>query len=98
MSVSTAIEVTTRHNPLAWLLYFTRPTVLVDGQGERSRWGTTIIPTTPGRHIVTVFFRYLTKDRCGENSIAVEVREGQTTSIDFYMPPLVTAKGRMAVR
>jgi hypothetical protein len=92
---STGIEVEMRHSPLAWLLYFTRPTVEIDGHPNRTRWGRQFFPAAPGQHTVTVYFGYLGRKETGKNSIAVDVPEGQVRRVEFKMPSWMLAKGKM---
>jgi hypothetical protein len=90
------IELTARHNPLAWLLYFTKLTVSVDGQPSTFRWGRSEIPVMPGTHTVDVSFRYMGAQR-GPASISVPVAEGTPARLRYTMPPWMYAKGRLEV-
>jgi hypothetical protein len=91
----TAIQVTAKFFPLAFLLYATKPTVTVDGTPSVASWGTNSYDVSSGRHTVKVAFRYLWMKECGANSIEVDVPEGKTTKVRFYMPPWMLAKGSL---
>jgi hypothetical protein len=91
----TGIEVEMRHNPMAFLLFFTRPTVEIDGRPNRTRWGRQFFPASAGLHTVTVYFGYMGRKETGKNSISVDVAENQVTRIEFKMPSWMFAKGKM---
>jgi hypothetical protein len=92
------IEVTGRHNPLAWLLYFIKLTVEVDGQAEQGSWRLQrFTAVTPGEHTVKVFFKYFTKARCCEAGTVVQVEPGQVIRLDYRAPQLMTSPGKLKV-
>ena len=94
----TAIEVTAKFFPLAFLLYMTKPTVTIDGTPHAVRWGTHRFDVSPGRHTVMVAFRYLWMAEAGANSIDLDVAEGATTRVRYDMPPWMFAKGSLKVQ
>jgi hypothetical protein len=91
------IEVTGRHNPLAWILYFVPLKVEIDGQAAPGSWGTTFIAVPPGQHQVSVYFPYLFRPRCCEGSASVTVSPGQVTSVDYRAPIFITSPGKLEV-
>lgn len=97
MADQTTIRVNGRHNPLAWLLYFTKLTVEVDGTPERGSWGDRTISVAPGRHEVKVYFKYIAKARCCEAGVTVDAADGQTVALQYRTPMLMTAPGRLTV-
>lgn len=94
----TAIEVTAKFFPLAFLLFMTKPTITIDGNPNTASWGTHRFDVSPGRHTVKVFFKYLWLDEAGANSIDVDVPAGETVRVRFYMPPWMFAKGSLKVQ
>ncbi|WP_329314259.1 hypothetical protein [Streptomyces sp. NBC_01262] len=98
MSTQTGISVLGRHNPMQVFLYFVRLTVEVDGQAQSGAWRSSrFIPLTPGSHRVNVYFRYLFKERCCEAGTTVEVADGQTVTLEYRAPQLMTSDGRLTV-
>src|ERR1043165_2006795 len=93
--VDSGIEVQLGFFPLAFLLLFCAPKVDIDGVEHKKSWGTHFIPTPPGRHTVGIYFRYLTKAKCGFNSITVNVAPGKRTRLKYYMPPWMFAAGSL---
>ena len=88
------IQLEARHNPLAWLLYFTKLRVVVDGTANTLPWGRSAIPVTPGSHTLDVSFGYMGSQR-GPASITVSVAEGETVRLSYRMPSWMFAKGRL---
>lgn len=93
----TGIELTAKHSPLAWLLYFTKLTVSVDGNAQVLNWGTHSFDTSPGTHKLEVSFGYLGKQR-GPAALDVPVTDGQLTRVSYSAPWLMTAPGKMRIR
>ncbi len=93
----TGIEVKAGFFPLAFLLFFCSPRIEIDGTVHKRSWGRHFFEVSPGRHQVTVYFRYLFMSRCGKNSISVNVAAGTVTHIRYYMPPWMFAKGSLKV-
>jgi len=94
---STGIRVTLRFFPLAFLLLFCTPVVVINGVTYRLSWGTHYFDLTPGQYHVKIFFPYLFLPECGANSVAFELHQGVVRTVSFYMWPWVFAKGSMSV-
>ena len=95
--MKTGIETTIKFFPLAFFLNVFPPTVEINGEKHPTKWGVDFYDLNPGQYIVKIYFKYLFMAECGANSVVVEVKEGQTTRVSFYMPPLIFLKGSMAV-
>lgn len=94
---SGAIAVRTRFLAISGLLLLTRTTVGVDGQRHRLPWGRVELPVTPGRHEVSVSFRYLRRDQ-GDATLVVDVPPGQVVELGYRAPWLpVTVPGMLTV-
>jgi hypothetical protein len=93
----TGIEIKVRFFPLAFLLFFCKPTVEIDGAAHRKGWGTHFLELAPGSHTIRVYFRYLFMSKCGDNSIRVNVQPGGVSRVSYYMPPWIFSKGIMKV-
>jgi hypothetical protein len=96
MVEGSGIEVTAKHNPLAWLLYFTKLTVTVDGQPERLSWGTHVMQAEPGLHRLEISFGYLGRQR-GAAAADVTVPESGAVKVQYKMPSWMFAAGRLTV-
>jgi hypothetical protein len=90
--------VTAKHNPLAWILYFCKLSVEVDGDAQPGKWGQRPVSVAPGPHDVKVYFKYLMKARCGEAAVNVVATDGHTVAIEYKAPKLMTNPGRIAVK
>ncbi|HEY7947435.1 MAG TPA: hypothetical protein VID75_07155 [Acidimicrobiales bacterium] len=83
------------HNPLAWLLYFTKLIVEVDGDAQPGPWGERSVFVTPGPHDVRIYFKYLMKARTGEAAVSVAASEASPVSVRYKAPRLMTNAGRI---
>lgn len=96
MTDGSGIVLTAKHNPLAWLLYFTKLTVTVDGTAQKLAWGTSTIPAEPGLHQLDISFGYLGRQR-GPASIEVNVPPTGSVALTYKMPSWMFAAGRLTV-
>ncbi len=94
----TGVEVKAGFFPLAFVLFLCRPRVVIDGGEPQLRsWGRHFFPLAAGRHTVKVYFKYLFKAECGANQREIDVHEGTTVRVEFYMWPWMLAPGSMKV-
>lgn len=93
----TGVEVTAGFFPLAFFLFFCTPRIEIDGTVHEKSWGAHFFELPPGMHKITVYFGYLFKPRCGENSIQVNVAAGTVTHVRYNMPPWMFAKGSLTI-
>jgi hypothetical protein len=89
-----AIEVKTGFMFLAFLLYFFKPVISVDGVANQASWGVTRIPVAPGRHQVEVWLPYLFARHMGRNGIVVDVAQGSVVAISWRSPWLVSCRAQ----
>jgi len=69
------------------------PLVTIDGYPAPARWGRNAFPTTPGRHSVRVWARYLFEYGAAEQ--VVDLAPGQSVEV-HYSPPMITfVRGRI---
>ncbi|MDQ6928608.1 MAG: hypothetical protein M3159_08090, partial [Actinomycetota bacterium] len=90
-----AIEVESGFIFLAFLLYFFKTRVVIDGMLYELPWGKNTFPVQPGRHRVRVSFKYLFPSDAGANEIDVDVPPGQTVHVRYRAPWLVFLKGKL---
>ena len=89
----TGIRIHTKVFPLAFLLLFFRTNITIDEVTTSVRWGTSFHAVEPGRHRVSVSFRYLLGRNMGENGVTIDVSDGQTVNVEYRSPFLVTGTG-----
>lgn len=80
-------------------LIMNAPHVEIDGVpvGE-APWGKPAhFGAAPGRHHLTVFFRYLGRQRTGEASLDVDLPPDQTVEVLYRSPWIVTNKGSLTL-
>jgi hypothetical protein len=95
---SEGIEVTGRHNALAFFLYLIPLTVEVDGEAHPGPWGRQrFIAAPPGQHAVSVYFPYLWQRRCCEAKGTVQVAPGQVSKVTYDAPIFMFSPGKLSV-
>ena len=91
-----SIVVRTKIFPLAFLLYFFKTVVTVDGTSWELKWGESVFPVAPGAHEVQVASKYIW-GLIGKNSVQVQVAAGQTVTVAYRSPFLVFMPGKIKV-
>lgn len=91
------IEVTTSFFFLAFLLYFFKTEVVLNGSGAPQSWGTTTIPVPPGQYTVEVWCKYFAAPQMGRNGVVVDAAPGTVTRIRWRAPWLIWLQGKIEV-
>ncbi len=92
------IVVNTQFFPLAWLLFFFKPKIALDGQEiQVSAWGRTHLPARPGQHHVHVHVPYFLPPKLGPAETAVDVRPGQVAELEYKAPLWAFSAGSLGV-
>ena len=94
---ATGILVSTKIFPLAFLLLLFKTNISVDGVTSVLKWGDHFFAVPPGRHEVSVSFRYLFSSQMGKATIGVEVVEGRAATMLYRSPFLVFMGGTIKV-
>jgi hypothetical protein len=88
------IRVQVKFFPLAFLLFFFKPRLCLDGgQPATVKWGDTFLPAAPGRHSVRCYVPYLYLRHMGDSTIEVDVPPGGVVNVRWRAPLLVFLKG-----
>jgi hypothetical protein len=81
------IAINTQFFPLAWLFYFIKPKIFIDGQEmSPAGWGRTVVPARPGQHHVHVYTPYFLPPRLGPADAAVDVPAGRVVELEYKAP------------
>jgi hypothetical protein len=92
------IAVNTQFFPLAWVLFFVKPKVAVDGQEiPVSGWGRTHVPARPGQHHVHVYVPYFLPPKMGPADATADVRPGQVAELEYKAPIWAFSAGSLGV-
>ena len=92
------IVVNTQFFPLAWLLFFFKPKIAVDGQEMPvSGWGRTVLPARPGQHHVHVHVPYFLPPKLGPADATADVRPGQLAELEYKAPLWSFSAGALGV-
>jgi hypothetical protein len=91
-----------RHNtqffPLAWVLFFVKPKIVVDGQEMQApARGRTHLPASPGQHHVRVYVPYFLPPKLGPADATVDVRPGQVAELEYKAPMWAFSAGSLGV-
>ncbi|MFI5495777.1 hypothetical protein [Actinoplanes sp. NPDC051859] len=90
-----AIALTVKYHPLAFMLGLFKPVVAIDGHQASNAWGRTVVPVAPGQHHVHVHVPYLLPSRIGVADLGVTVHPGQTVELDYRAPMVVFMAGAL---
>jgi hypothetical protein len=93
----TGVLLTTRRFPLAWLFWTFKTDVSIDGEAAVVPWGTHFYQLAPGRHSIRVGFRFMWGKDMGADEVECDVVQGQTTTVTYRSPFLVTSAGSIRV-
>ena len=83
--------------PLAWILYFLKPNVSINGYAQRSTWGETFHPLPPGSYQVRVSYPYLFIKEASPGDAIVNVGPGQAVTLRYKVPVFVFLKGKLTI-
>jgi len=91
------IEVTTSFFVLAFVLYFCKAYVCIDGQAAQQKWGAVSIPVAPGRHQVEAWTNYFIAPQMGRSAVTVDAAPGTVTRVRWKAPWLIFLKGPIKI-
>ena len=95
---SEGIAVTTQFFPLAWLFYFLKPKIFVDGiEMPPAPWGRTVVPARPGQHNVHVHTPYFLPPRLGPADTTAFVQPGQIVELEYKAPMWSYSAGSLGI-
>ena len=95
--MKTRLIIKTSFFPLAWFLYFVTPTIEINGEKHKNKWGENFFDLSPGQYRIKISFPYMFNSECGANEIQVSLRKGESKKIKYYMPPWMFSKGSIKV-
>jgi hypothetical protein len=95
---SEGIAITTHFFPLAWLFFFIKPKIFVDGQeSPQANWGRNVVPARPGQHHVHVYTPYFLPSRVGPADALADVRPGQLAELEYKAPVWSFSPGALGI-
>ncbi|XOV68286.1 MAG: hypothetical protein ACFHU9_03730 [Fluviicola sp.] len=95
--MNTGLHVKTGFFPLAWILYFVTPTIEINGEKHKKKWGQDSFALDPGEHHVKISFPYMGRAECGANDVTVTLADGETKRIMYGAPFFMFSKGNISV-
>ena len=91
----TAIAVTTKFMWLAWLFFFIKPKIFLNGHQVAAVWGRNVIPVQPGQHHLHVHVPYFLPPKVGPADLAVPVHPGHTVELEYRAPLWTFSRGSL---
>lgn len=89
----TGVEVKVTFFPLAFIYWLCPVYVVINGVSMRAKWGAQFYPLAPGRYTVGCFTKYLIAQRCGWNTVDVDIYPGQVVRVTWTAPHVTFMKG-----
>ncbi len=93
----TGIEVRAKIFPIAIILYLLHPTVEIDGQVNRAKWGSQFFALAPGSHSLKLYYSYLFGP-ANKATVDVSVYAGQVLVVTYKTRWLVFLPGKIDVQ
>jgi hypothetical protein len=91
----TAIAVTTKFFWLAFIFFFIKPKIFLNGHEIAGVWGRNVIPVQPGQHHLHVYVPYFLPSKIGPADLAVPVQPGQTVELEYRAPLWAFSQGSL---
>jgi hypothetical protein len=82
--IRSGIEVKMGFSPVAFLLYFRRPVVEINGYPNPLGWGTHFVDLPPGRYLVSIYYSSLFSSRYELKSYEVFLQPGMVRRVNYY--------------
>ncbi len=83
--------------PLAWVLFFVKPKIAVDGQEMPVSGGARPPACPPGRHHVHVHVPYFLPPKLGPADATADVQPGQVAELEYKAPLWSFSAGSLGV-
>lgn len=90
-----AIAVTLKYHPLAFLLGLFKPQTQLNGHLAANAWGRQVLAVPPGQYHLHVHVPYLLPPQLGPADLAVNVYPGQTVELEYRAPMVAFMKGAL---
>jgi hypothetical protein len=88
------LEVRTSFFPLQWGLFFTTPTIEIDGRAQPGKWGTNFFDLPAGPHALRVYIAsYFFMSQVGSAAYQPTVHPGHVTIVAYNAPFFVLLSG-----
>lgn len=78
------IQIKTSFFPLAWFLYFVKPTIQINEKKYKRSWGESFFSLAPGDYNIRISFPYFGVKECGANEIKVTISENRRCKVKYY--------------
>ena len=69
----------------------------IDGNFENKKWGCHEYVVAAGRHRIEVSYPYRWSERCGANSVDIDMRDGETVHVYYFARFMRFFRGKIRV-
>lgn len=90
-----AIAITLKFFPLAWLFALFTPKVFFNGRPMMARWGRNVYPVPAGHYQVHVHIPYFLPPRVGPADLTVPLSPGQVVELEYRTPFWYFSRGAL---
>lgn len=92
------IDVLVTHSPFAFIYALFTPTITINNQYYRRKWGKHTFDLVPGNYEIAVSYPWLFSQECGRNSVNVSLQPGETKTITYCAGLIRYLPGKMTVK
>lgn len=94
-AAGSAIAVTLKYHPLAFLLGLFKPQTQLNGHLAANAWGRHVLAVPPGQYHLHIHVPYLLPPQLGPADLPVNVYPGQTVELEYRAPMIAFSKGAL---
>ena len=96
-SAEGVVQVVARYPKFAFVYSWFKPTIEIDGQKHKRRWGTYEFTLPAGSHVVAVSYPWFLTLECGKSSATVELRPMAKVRVEYVARYIRYIPGKIEV-
>jgi len=93
LGTGSRLNIHTGFFPLAWILFFTGPVIIIDGVEVGRKWGNQVLDLAPGVHTIHIHTRYLWD--VGSVDQQFQIAPGQQINVSYDTPFWMFSPGKI---
>src|SRR5580700_3564528 len=96
-SAESIIQIVARYPKFTFMYDWFKPTIEIDGQKHKRRWGTYEFTLPAGSHVVAVSYPWFLASECGKSSVTVELRSMAKVRVEYVARHIRYVPGKINV-
>jgi hypothetical protein len=96
-SLTSRVEVSIGHSPLAFFYELFTPSIRLNGQLQRRPWGTHSLELPPGDHEISISYPWFLSPECGKNTVNINLKPGETKKVIYRAGLIRYLPGKISV-